>query len=403
MDPEDDKLLEAVGAAVDAATPADVLEPKDDDDTSSSDAAAAAGAADDDKGADGDKTKAKDGEDSTAPDPAADRGDGRNAKGEFVKKQGETDADFEKRKAAPAAKGAADPKGELDPKTGKPKVAPAAKKADPVNDPIPDDVKGKTRERMVGLVTVAKTLTQERDTARASLKAFDDAIKETGADPDTFANHMTLLGAMLSTDPAQQREAIKLLRHQADRIAEDLGDTPAGKDPLEGHQDLIDAVEDGDMSKKHAIELAERRNREKASETRKTKQTAAESEAAEFNTAVDAAREDLNEYGAQLAEKDPLFKTKAAILLPAVQAMAQSTHPSKWLDAYKKMYANLKIAPRAAVGGGQDTRQRVAAGTGDRQPSRPRQGAGGGAKPAPTSLEAAIDFGLDAERASRAR
>lgn len=403
MEGEDDKLLEAVGAAVDAATPADVrqadvVEDTDVDGAASTDsgddtAAPEDTATADDKAKPGDgagKTKpsAKDGEDQAAADPNADRGDGRNAKGHFVKKQGETDADFEKRKAAAPAKGK---DGEIDPKTGKPKPP------DHINDPIPAELKGKTRERIEGLVTAAKTLTQERDTARKTVKEFDDAIKATGADPDTFARHMDLLGAMLSDDPQDQRAAMRALRAAADKLAADIGETPTGKDPLEGHQDLIDKVEDGDITKDLAIELAEARNRKKAEETRTTRRTETDEATREHNEAVDAARAELNTYGAQLAKDDKLFATKAKILLPAVQAMAASTHPSKWLAAYKKMYENLKLAAPT------DTRQRVPAGTGERQPRRPTQGAGAGGKPAPASLEQAIDFGIEAERASRAR
>ena len=376
---EDDKLVDAVSAAVDSATPPDVLEtktaaapPQDD----SGDGAPPAGdSPKPDEPQTGEAPPAEDKAPAGA-DPSADRGDGRNAQGKFVKKSGETEADFAKRAQAPE-KGTPDPK----------------KPPDHVNDPIPADVKGRTRERMEGLVGAAKTLTTERDTARAQLKEFNDAITATGADPDTFANHMTLLEAMLSPEPAQQREAIKLLRGAADRMAEDLGETPSGKDPLEGHADLLEDVENGDITRKRAVELAESRNRRKAEETRNQRTEAQTREQNEQQGLIQKARADLNALGAQLSSTDPLFAQKAKVLLPAVQAMAAVTHPSKWLGAYKAMYDKLDLGPQVRTNG--DTRQRVPAGTGQRQPMRPMQGAGGEPQKTPTSLAEAIDFGIN--------
>lgn len=325
-----------------------------------------------------DKTKGKPG--ASSADPKADRGDGRDASGRFVKKQGESDADFEKRKAAggaPDAKGA----------KGKPA---AAKPPDHVNDPIPDDVKGKTRERMTGLITAAKTLTTERDEWKKKSEDIWGAIADTGTNPDQFADIMDALTQINSDDVAERRKGIAFMRKFADDAGVALGDTPSGKDPLEGHQDLIDAVEDGDMKRELAIELATKRNREKAETKLTTERSQQTAEQREHAAAVKTAKADLNALGAKLLKANPaLFRLKAQAVADAFVEVRDSIHPSKWAAKYEAIYNKLKIDVPPA-----DTRERAPRGTGNSNPQRPGQPANGGGGREVKSLAEAVDFGI---------
>src|SRR5690606_21079220 len=72
---------------------------------------------------------------------------------------------------------------------------------DPVNDPIPDDIKGRTRERMQGLITSVKDTATERDKYKAERDEILAAIADTGASPELFGDTMAFLKHLHSNSP----------------------------------------------------------------------------------------------------------------------------------------------------------------------------------------------------------
>lgn len=334
-------------------------------------AAAAAGAGD---GAHGD-------------DPS---GDGSGDPGATKAGGGKPAADADKGGQDPGA-AAAKPNGkDVDPDAGKPKPP------DVVNDPIPDEVKGKTRTRMTSLIDTVKATTKELEESRGQTDGFLKAIADTGADPETFARHVEVLRLMNSSDPAEQRSAVKFLRGAADKIAGELGERPAGKE-LEGHEDLAEEVEEGSLTRARAIEIANQRNAKKAEETRAARAKEAADAEASGQAAINTARDELNALEADLRKADPLYDRKRAAIYNAAKALIPTIPPKQWKAAYKRLYDSVdeKTLPRPQPRVGDGGQRRGPAGTGDRQPLRPRQGAGGGGPKVPTSISEAIDFGIE--------
>jgi hypothetical protein len=361
----------------------------DDNGSTEDSAEAAAAAAGDDKPA-ADAGDGKDGDDTPgagSEDPgAAAAGSGKpEGKGDDKGKPG---AD-----GSAAAKTDDAGKAKTDDDAGKPK------QPDAINDPIPAELKGKTRERMTSLVDTAKTLTQELEESRGTVDTFLKAIEETGANPETFARHVEVLRLMNSQDPAEQRTALKALRGAADRLAKNLGEAEPGKE-LEGHADLLEEVEDGAITRARAIEIAAARNAKKAEDARAERlRQQNETESAE-QQAVNTAKTELNALEVELRKADPDYDRKRAAIENAAKALMPTIHPTKWKAAYKRLYDTVDVTklPRAAPRVGDGGKRNVPAGTGDRQPMRPKQGAGGGARKAPASLEEAIDFGIEQAR-----
>lgn len=293
---------------------------------------------------------------------------------------------------------------EIDPKTGKPKEPAAAKKVDHVNDPIPAEVKGRTRERMEGLVAVAKDLNTKLEAQNAELESGRELfgmIEATGANAETFARHMEVLALMGSSDVGEQQQAVKLLRAAADKLGQQLGEPAPGKDVLEGHQDLIDEVEAGETTRARAEEIARFRNEKAALERRRTEdgqrnseQTAVEQKRAEVKTA-------LNTLSGELRKKDgdEVYKRKHAILVPFIKRLNAALPVDKIVASVREAYDALVLptAPAAANG------KRAPAGTGGQQPARALQGAGAGGARQPKSGLEALELGLEEHARSQGR
>lgn len=267
---------------------------------------------------------------------------------------------------------------------GKPVVS---AKADPVNDPIPDEVKGRTRERMQSLITSVK----EKDAHIAVQNELFDSIQGTGATPDEFGAMLGYMRWVHSDKPEDLKQAKELLLSELRGVSLRMGEAAPGIDFLADFPDLQAKVTNGQITAEDAQELAVNRARAKDATDRAAAAaaTTATTNAAtqERNTAI----AELDALGKTLLETDPEFAVKHEILAPVLASLGQLA-PPKWkaafTAAYKaitpaqiarfKMVAVPAVAPAAArpAGGPQPLR-------GNKQPS-------GGQGKQPANLQEAI-------------
>lgn len=274
---------------------------------------------------------------------------------------------------------------------GKPAAAAAPKGPDPVNDPIPEEVRGKTRERMTALIDTAKSLTVEREKFKTDSVQFKTErdeilgyIAETKATPEQYTQALGYLKAVNSGDPVQIRAAIKTVQAELNALSSILGEPVAGVDLLANHQDLKTLVENGDLSQQHAEELAAGRNQRAHREQGSQQQTERQRVQDEINQGKVA----LNTLETQFNATDPHYAAKRAVLIPMLQPIFAQLHPSKWPAAFKTAYEQMPpLAPTAVPATVVPVKP---AG----QPLRARQPAGPAAK-VPTTTMDAIDLAIE--------
>jgi hypothetical protein len=291
-------------------------------------------------GADGDAA-----EDASGGEPgvAADSPDGsdasgtagleRNADGTFKPKQVDPAADAAGKDAAAAAAAAA---------------AAGAKKPDPVNDPIPKDLKVETQERIRTLIKTTKDVTAERDTIKQDFDYLVQGVQSTGASPEQYGEVLSWLGMFNSGDVKQQEQALALAENVADRLATMLGKERAVGDPLSAHADLKDAIAKGQITPAYAKEVARTRNastvRTEMSTAAQTQQQQEQQQARELAQA----RKDLTDLEGTLRSTDPQYQAKREILVAALKPVFATLPPVQWKQQFEQAYRNLKInAPQA--------------------------------------------------------
>lgn len=253
------------------------------------------------------------------------RGAERNPDGTFKKKEAEKPAEPEK----PVAK-----------------VEP--KKADPVNDPIPRDLKKDTQERIRTLIDTTKTVTAERDAIKQDFDYLIKGVEATGASPQQYGETLSWLSLFNSNDPRQQEKALELVESVAERLSTLLGKERIVGDPLAAHADLKEAVAKGQVTPQYAKEIARTRNGQTfrteltthASEENQRQQSAAQE--------LHVARQGLTELEASLQATDPQYEAKKAILVPALRPAFAVLPPSQWVAKFQEAYRNIKVgAPPA--------------------------------------------------------
>lgn len=354
------ELIDAVKAAISGETPTET--PNEPIITAEvSDASANSGDAGDSGDGSGVVT-GENGADDGAPTAAADAAAGteadgagggekdgvvraRDGQGRFVKADGTVDADQKAKKGEPGY--VAEP--ELDPATGKPKVAAPAKAPDPINDPAPAGLSQKATERFQTLVKTAKDLTSERDQATADRKLLVDQVESTGATPEQYVETLGILRDINSGNPQAEERAFEYLTKATAALGARLGKAPPGVDPLTGHQDLIQEVIEGKLTRPRAEELAAQRRTTAAQQTRsqveQTTQQANEAQAQALTQGTAA----LNALEQRLKTEDPAaFALKRAAVIKLARPVLATIRPNQWAATFESMYRNLPTPAPAA-------------------------------------------------------
>ena len=258
------------------------------------------------------------------------------------------------------------------------------KKADPLNDPIPRELKKDTQDRIRTLIDTAKTVTAERDEVKQNFDYMVNGIQATGASPQQYGETLSWLAMFNSGDPKQQEKALELVETVAERLATLLGKDRVVGDPLGSHADLKEAVRIGKITPDYAKEIARTRNGQQfrselttsAMQDQQRQQAAAEEER--------AGRSALTELEQTLKASDPDYEAKKAILVPALKPIMASIPWSQKKDKFLEAYKSINVPRAAAKPKGVPSNQPLRAG---------KQPAGGQTK-APSSMLEAISGAL---------
>lgn len=292
------------------------------------------------------------------------RGAERNPDGTFKKKEAEKPVEGEK---PPEAK----------------KEPP---KKDPVNDPIPENLKKETSERIRSLIDIAKEKTAEVEKVTTDFNYLIQGVQATGATPAQYGETLSWLALFNSRDPAQQEKALELVESVAERLATLLGKERVVGDPLGAHADLKDAVAKGQITAQYAKEIARTRNGQQFRGELTQQATVEQQRQQQAQQEEQQARNDLAQVEATLSASDPQYAQKKALVVAALKPLNLPWGQKKaaFMNAYNAMRLpapGVERAPRVPAN----------------QPMRTKQPAGGQTK-APSSMLEAIDGALSGMR-----
>lgn len=129
-------------------------------------------------------------------------------------------------------------------------------------------------------------------------------------------------------------------------LAAFLGKDIAGiADPIEAHTDLAEAVENGDITRDYALQIAASRTQQGA--VKQTTQKAQQGDAQ--RQLVTQADQQLQQFDAQM-QATPGYMAKRGILDVQMRRVRETTHPSQWVEAAQQILAAIpNMAPPAPV------------------------------------------------------
>jgi hypothetical protein len=289
------------------------------------------------------------------------------------------------------AKAEEKPDGETKPQTEAEKAAAAKaagkKEPDPINDPIPKDLKAETQERMRTLISRTK---ESEEKGAAVAKDFDymiNGIKATGTTPEQYGELLSWMSLFNSGNPEQQGKALEILDSMADRLAMLIGKERKVGDALTSHPDLREAVAKGQITAEYAKQIAQMKNsqnfRTEITTAEQQRQQQIQQQQQEKQGGINA----LNELETSLQATDPQYAAKKAQLVPILKPIFANLPPSQWRAQFEQAYRRVSVP--ATPRGQQPMRAGRAAGGGG------GKGGAGGMKTEPGSMLDAVNAALD--------
>jgi hypothetical protein len=242
---------------------------------------------------------------------------------------------------------------------------------------VPDDLKGRTRERFEKLTATLKTTREEAQQARTYAENWRKTIESTQAPPEAVGETLEILRLIHSGDPAQMGQALDKMEQARANLAKALGRDLPGVDALDDFPDLREEVSAGDLTKKRALEIAATRRAQQAVQGRQQAQTAEQ----QRQQLIDTSAAEVDALLAGLKGTDPAYAARMSVLQPMLRSIAANTPPERWASAVRDAYAAVQVQTPPV--------QRV------HQPIRPSPtGAGSSPGKAPASVLDAINAAL---------
>jgi type III secretory pathway component EscV len=245
----------------------------------------------------------------------------------------------------------AEPNPAQDPAPAKAETPPAADPADPKNPEqeeaeLLEGVKserGKERIRQVFA---------ERKQLETDITEFRELVKSTGMSAQEFATTLEFGRLINSGDEKNIRVALEMIEGQRAMLYQKLGVEAPGVDLLDGQDDLKAAVENMEITRERAVELAKYRKTEavKAAQVQQEQQATQGRE--QYQQTVSAASQQMEAYlETRKNEVDHTARMKVIsdhFRKPEnVQAFVQTYQPNQWMATIKMMYDGI-VVPKAA-------------------------------------------------------
>lgn len=261
-------------------------------------------------------------------------------------------------------------------------VPATTEKPDFINDPIPEELKEGTKNRIHGLIGQVK----ENETAADERDEMIDHITSSGATGEQFGATLGWLTLYNSDRIEDRREALKIMNDAVVGLAKEIGEPIAGADILSKHADLQAEVEEGTLKQPRAEEIAAARDRKVATDAAAETGRATATADAGAQAALGRGKAALNQLEVALSASDPQWAQKKALLLPTLKLTMKNVHPDAWGATFRAAYDNVKL-PAAVETPKPKPKPKTP------EPLRPKTPAGQGTK-TPSTMAEAIDFSL---------
>lgn len=206
----------------------------------------------------------------------------------------------------------------------------------------------------------------ERKALEAELGEIRTIIQSTKMTPDQFAQTLEFGRLVNSGNEADLRVALEMVEQQRAMLYQQLGVEAPGIDLLAGHDDLKSAVDNMEITRERALELAKLRKAEAERMQKTQAQQQSQQATQQFQQTVQTAAQQMEAYLSTRAnEVDHQARMKVIsdhFRNPAnLQQFVNTYQPEQWTSTIKFMYDNIQVPKATPQRDPQPLRSRPAA------------------------------------------
>lgn len=278
--------------------------------------------------------------------------------------------------------GTADPAAVGDPKPSEPAKAdeptlgadgkPAAKETDDerakreIDEAIDAPVEGVNQrtaariEKLTGFAKASRAREAEDEKLildqNNQLAGWGELVQRTGMTPDDFAQTMAVIGWANAGTTDQKREALKHIDVLRTRIASDLGEEAPGVDLLKPYPDLANQVDNDELTRAQAVEIANARTLKARHEQSTAIAQRGEQDRQSVAQAQESAVQVVNQLEVSLRTRDgaDVYAVRGGIARDTVmKQVKRGLSPDQWGEAFQDAYDSVPLElVQAGIGKG---------------------------------------------------
>lgn len=199
-----------------------------------------------------------------------------------------------------------------------------------------------------GRARVAQIM-EERKNAQGEVAAVRDLVQAAGMTAESFGQHIEFSRLANSNDPRDVQQAVQMLEQTRSALYQRLGQDAPGVDALADFPDLAQRVQNLEMPRETALEVAKMRRDQQVIQAQQWRQQQAQQETVQFQRSVAQAQQSLEGYIQTRAhEIDHPSRMKALQAYFAdprkLQEFAGTYQPHQWPAAIRMLYDNMQAA-----------------------------------------------------------
>lgn len=209
-----------------------------------------------------------------------------------------------------------------------------------------------------------RNMLAERKALENDLREIRELVSSTKMSPDQFSQTLEYGRLINSEQETDLRVALEMVERERAFICQKLGIEQPGIDLLSGHDDLKAAVDNMEMTREHAVELAKHRKRQADEQRVAQESQRIQSDRAQFQETVSKAAQTMEAYLSTRAnEADHSAKMQMIAQHfqnpQNLQEFVQTYKPDQWLATIKMMYDNIVVQKQPAAPAPQPMRSRT--------------------------------------------
>lgn len=211
------------------------------------------------------------------------------------------------------------------------------------------------RERIKQVFAEKKQLEQE-------IGSFREMVRSTGMSPQQFAQTLEFGRLMNSGDEKNLRVALEMVESQRAMLYQKLGVEAPGVDLLQGHDDLKQAVDNMEITRERAVELAKYRKQQQEAQRHQQAQQQTVQQQHEYQQQVQQATQSMEAY-LQTRANEVDHPARIKVITEHfknpenLKRFVSTYQPHQWADTVRLMYDGIHI-PRQASAQQQPIRSR---------------------------------------------